>query len=126
MIKVMTLLRRHPSLTREEFLDYWLNRHAPLVRSVPEFWRHVRGYRQNHAVITLPVFGAQPSTEAPATEGYDGCAELWFDSPESLQQAVQEPAYLAIIRPDELKCFADLSQAPVLIVTEHVIAPLEG
>ena len=54
-------------------------------------------------------------------EAYDGCAELWFDSVEALQQAISEPAYLSIIRPDELICFDDLSMAPVLITTEHVV-----
>ena len=117
MIKVLTLVRRHPDLTRAAFFDYWLNHHAKLVMSTPDFWRHVRKYKQNHCLPGMALFGAEA-----AAETYDGCAELWFDSVEALGAAVNEPAYLAIIRPDELKCFDDLSNAPVLITEEHVLA----
>jgi uncharacterized protein (TIGR02118 family) len=112
MIKVMTFVRRRPGLTREEFLAYWLNHHAPLVMSVEGFWRHVRKYRQNHALDAEQVFGAA---------GFDGCAELWFDDVEGLRQAIADPGYTNIIRPDELRCFDDLSGFPVIMAVEHDI-----
>ena len=33
MIKLTFCLARLPHLTREQFQDYWLNKHAPLVAS---------------------------------------------------------------------------------------------
>jgi hypothetical protein len=49
---------------------------------------------------------------------YDGVAELWFDSLEELARAFEEPRYLDIIRPDELK-FVDVSNC-ISFITEEV------
>ncbi len=49
---------------------------------------------------------------------YDGVAELWFDNPEEIARAFEEPRYLEIIRPDELK-FVDLSNC-ISFLTEEV------
>ncbi len=57
-----------------------------------------------------------------ASSDYDGVAELWFDSVDELNKAFNEPRYLEVIRPDELK-FADLVNC-VSIVTEEI--PIHG
>lgn len=102
MLKLIVCIKRKPGLSREEFGAYWRNNHGPLVKSVPEFMRHVRKYVQCHlAEGTESLIGSIPD--------YDGVGELWFDSPETLQQAFNEPRYLEIIRPDELK-FIDLDK----------------
>ena len=36
MIKLTFCLKRKPDLTREKFRKYWLENHAPLVRSVQD------------------------------------------------------------------------------------------
>jgi uncharacterized protein (TIGR02118 family) len=99
MIKLIVCVKRKPGLTREEFSQYWREQHGPLVKSVPEFMRHVRKYGQCHLTEETAsggaLFGSVPD--------YDGVGELWFDSPETMQQAFNEPRYLEIIRPDELK-----------------------
>ena len=104
MLKLIVCVKRKPGLTREEFSAYWRDNHGPLVKSVPEFMRHVRKYVQCHLTEGTasgePLIGSIPD--------YDGVGELWFDSPEALQQAFNEPRYLEIIRPDELK-FIDLA-----------------
>ena len=110
MVKFIICVKRKAGMTHEEFSAYWRNNHGPLVRSVPEFMRHVRKYVQCHLVQgALPLGGMGE---------YDGVAELWFDSVESLTTAFNEPRYLAIIRPDELK-FADLEKS-ISFVTEEV------
>ncbi|MBI3245145.1 MAG: EthD domain-containing protein [Deltaproteobacteria bacterium] len=110
MVKFIICAKRKEGMTHEEFSAYWRNHHGPLVRSVPEFIRHVKKYVQCHLVK-----GALP---LGAAGDYDGVAELWFDSVESLTTAFNEPRYLAIIRPDELT-FADLSKS-ISFVTEEV------
>ena len=49
MIAIKFCLRRLPALTLSEFQDYWLNQHAPLVRSVAETLG-IRRYVQSHAL----------------------------------------------------------------------------
>lgn len=95
MVKLIICAARRADITREEFDSYWRDKHGPLVKSVAEFARHVRKYAQCHVVGSNTPFGAAGS--------YDGIAELWFDSAEEAETAFNEPRYLEIIRPDELK-----------------------
>jgi uncharacterized protein (TIGR02118 family) len=114
MVKLIVCARRKAGITHDEFGRYWRENHGPLVKSVPEFIRHVRRYVQCHIVSHAVPLGASAD--------YDGVAELWFDSVEELNRAFTEPRYLEIIRPDELK-FADLATC-VSLVTEEV--PIHG
>lgn len=114
MVKLIACAKRKPGITREEFSRYWRDNHGPLVRSVPEFIRHVRKYVQCHIV---------PSPAPLRTNAeIDGIAELWFDSLSELNQAFNEPRYLEIIRPDERK-FVDLKNS-FSFITEEV--PIHG
>src|SRR5437879_2092832 len=88
MVKLIICAKRKTWMTRKEFDAYWQNQHGPLVKSVPEFMRHVRKYVQCHIVEnSVPLGVAAP---------YDGVAELWFDSAEEIAQAFNEPRYLEI------------------------------
>jgi uncharacterized protein (TIGR02118 family) len=118
MIKMIAFVRRHPSMTRPQFFDYWLNKHSPLVRSVPSFWQYVRGYRQNHSIQNFEFYA---SKEGDKNSNFDGAGEMWFDSIEDLKKAIVEPEYLSIIRPDELKCFDDPATVPMILAVEHII-----
>ena len=110
MVKYIICARRKSGMTRAEFSDYWRNHHGPLVRSVPEFMQHVRKYVQCHLVAGAPPLGVAGA--------YDGVAELWFDSAEEIERAFEEPRYLEIIRPDELK-FVDVTGC-ISFITEEV------
>lgn len=109
MVKYTICVKRKAGLTWDEFDTYWRNHHGTVVKSVPEFMRHVRKYVQCHLVKGAMPFGAAGA--------YDGIAELWFDSVEELQAAFNEPRYLAIIRPDELK-FVELEKCMSFITEE--------
>jgi uncharacterized protein (TIGR02118 family) len=110
MVKLIICATRKAGLSREQFSAYWRNQHGPLVRSVPEFARHVRKYVQCHWAGDAVPFGIAGD--------YDGVAELWFDSVEDCARAFREPKYLEIIRPDELK-FVDGSKCISFITDEH-------
>jgi hypothetical protein len=47
MIKLVFCGRRRNDLSEEEFYDYWLNKHAPLVESKVSALR-IRRYVQSH------------------------------------------------------------------------------
>jgi uncharacterized protein (TIGR02118 family) len=117
MVKFVGCLRRKPEMTAAEFHHYWKDTHGPLVKSVPEFFRHVRKYVQGHTVSD-PVPGFPPQASPP----FDGIAELWFDSVADIGKAFAEPRYLAIIRPDEQK-FLDLPNCSIFVVDE---VPMHG
>ena len=74
MIKVMVLLRRPQSWTRERFHRWWLDEHVPYVKVLPG----LRKYR---------VCLVTGSTSHEGREPWDGMAELWFDSRAALDAA---------------------------------------
>ena len=69
MVKVHIWFRKKDGMSTEEFQDYWLSRHAPIVR---DGYEHLKGYVVN--VVTRVPEGQ----EAP----YDGVAELSWDDRE--------------------------------------------
>jgi uncharacterized protein (TIGR02118 family) len=88
MVKLVFCLTRLPHLSREEFQSYWRERHGPLVRESAK----ALGIRRDVQVHTLDT----PVNEAlrrgrGGPEGYDGVAELWFDSLDALVAAGATP-----------------------------------
>ncbi len=118
MIKLTFCLVRLPHLTREAFQAYWFEKHAPLVASVRETLR-IRRYVQLHS---LPADISEPlrSTRG-GPEGFDGVAQLWWDSFDDL--AREDPAAAKagrLLLEDERK-FIDLAKSPLWWGEEKVI-----
>ncbi|MFC3067747.1 EthD domain-containing protein [Phenylobacterium soli] len=120
MIKLTFCLTRLPHLSREEFQDYWLNKHGPLVASVAETLQ-IRRYAQLHSAGPELSAGIRESRNAPPE--YDGVAELWFDSLEAIiangQKSEAQKAG-ALLLEDEKK-FIDLEKSPLWWGEEKVI-----
>ncbi|MFM9915766.1 MAG: EthD family reductase [Rhizobacter sp.] len=68
MFKAIILLTRRADMSREDFADWWLKRHAPLARQLP-------GLRK----LTFNLVNADA--------GIDGVSELWFDSHAAFESA---------------------------------------
>lgn len=120
MIKITFCLRRKPGLSKEEFYDYWLNRHGPLVRAHQEALRMVR-YVQLHAIDTVLSEPMRKVRNAP--EPYDGVAELWWRSRDDLLASLDDPEARKagrILVEDEAK-FIDLENSPLWFGEEHVV-----
>ena len=116
MITLIVFTVRRPDLNYKEFSEYWIDRHAPLVKSVPEFMRHVRKYVQHHRAS-----GDELGTPFGNSPDYDGVCEIWFDSRATMKAAFEEPRYLEIIRPDE-QLFLDVGRCLSFIGDEHIMA----
>src|SRR5438445_684311 len=58
MIAMIACAKRKAGMSLAEFNQYWIEEHAPLVRSVPEFMRHVRKYVQFHCDPQGPAGGS--------------------------------------------------------------------
>ncbi|MDZ4865927.1 MAG: EthD domain-containing protein [Alphaproteobacteria bacterium] len=120
MIKLTFCLVRLPHLTREAFQDYWLHKHAPLVKS-HQATLGIQRYVQLHS------FDPTLSTDIRASRGgpdqYDGVAQLWWTSFEDLAKHLSGPdaaeAGRALLE-DEQK-FIDLSKSPLWWGEERVV-----
>ena len=120
MIKITFCLRRLPSLTQAQFLDYWHRNHAPLVQSHAAALR-IRRYIQLVPIETELSAPMQKARGAPPA--YDGVAELWFDSLEALAENGRRPevqAAGALLLEDERR-FIDLPKSPLWWGQERVV-----
>ncbi len=111
MIKLAFCLKRLPALTPMEFRDYWFDRHAPLVTKHREVLR-IRRYVQMHMTDTAMNAAMRASRGGP--EGYDGVAELWWDSIDDIATNDSPEARAAALEllEDERK-FIDLARSPL-------------
>lgn len=121
MIKVTFCLHRLPSLSREEFFDYWFNQHAPLVRRQREALR-MRRYVQCHTVET-PLNAAMARPRGAPAEIYDGYAQVWWESEEVLRAVMDsaEGREAGRILIEDEKKFVDLGRSPIWFGEERPI-----
>ena len=120
MIKLTFCLVRLPNLSREAFQNYWYGTHAPLVASVAETLQ-IRRYVQMHSLPAEASAGIRASRDAPPE--FDGVAELWFDSLESLAENGARPEAQAagrLLLEDERR-FIDLPKSPLWWGEEHEV-----
>ena len=118
MIKLIMCLCRHPDITREEFQDYWLNKHGPFFQKNAAVMRSKR-YVQSHTIDT-PLNEGMRSSRGMLPE-FDGVAEVWFESEEELMAAMGTPEMQelsAALLEDESK-FVDHARSSAFIVREH-------
>ncbi len=124
MIKVIGLIKRKPGISRQEFLRHWKEDHGPLVMSIPQLARHIRKYVQVHRV-SVPALDAQErygQTALPAE--YDGAVEMWFDSPEEMQNAfavLADPVICRRLREDEDSFIDNSASLSVMVGEEFTI-----
>lgn len=81
-------LTRHPDMTRAEFRDYWLNQHGPFFMKNADAMG-AKKYVQSHILDTPLNEGLR--TSRGMQPGYDGAAEVWFESEETLLAGMSSP-----------------------------------
>jgi uncharacterized protein (TIGR02118 family) len=120
VIKLVFCLRRLPALTREDFQRYWYGTHAPLVRRHAAALR-IRRYVQVHTLDDPLQDVLRASRGGP--EGYDGVAELWWDSRADLEAATREPAgqAAALALLEDERRFIDLARSPLFVAEERAV-----
>ncbi|RLB51691.1 MAG: ethyl tert-butyl ether degradation protein EthD [Deltaproteobacteria bacterium] len=118
MIKFVMCLTRHPSLTRDEFREYWKEKHGPFFMSHADSMG-ARKYVQSYTLDTPLNEGLR--TSRGMLPEYDGVAEVWFDSEEALIAGMSSPEGQelgAALLEDEGN-FIDHSKSSAFIVEEH-------
>ena len=112
MYKITILLTRRSDLSHEEFVNYWTQKHTPLLAELPGDEVTVRRYVQ-----LLPTDDSIPGFEtAPA----DGVAELWVDKVADAAKWFTSETYTTVVAADEAN-FLDRSKTQVLYATEQII-----
>lgn len=125
MIKLTFCLHRKSGFSLEEFQDYWLNKHAPLVKSHAKTLR-IQRYVQTHsseAALSDGVRKPRAGGLDKAPEIFDGVAQLWFTSFENMAASLKDPAAIKAgkaLLEDEAK-FIDLARSPLWFGEEHEI-----
>ena len=122
MIKMIFCVKRRQDMPADEFYDYWLNQHGPLVRSRADEL-NIRRYVQSHTVIAGLGGAVSDARGMRQTEGYDGVAELWWDSVELMQEATASAAGQDanhVLLEDERK-FIDLEASTIFFTEEHEV-----
>lgn len=119
MIRLIFVLRRTPSMSREQFQKYWHEVHGPLVAKHATTLSILR-YVQDHTLddpMNEQMAGARGGMETP----YDGVAELWWTARDALAAGVGSSAAQAAAKElveDEAK-FIDLPNSPLWLAYEY-------
>jgi len=114
VIELTFCMHRLPHLSHLEFVGYWHDWHAPLMRRHQAVLR-VRRYVQLCAAQSRLNARVAESRGGPAP--FDGIAEVWYESWEDFSAAASDPAARAAMREllQDEKRFIDLARSPVWI-----------
>ena len=117
MIKLSFCLTRKDHLSRQEFQNYWINNHAPLVQSVSKDLK-ILTYHQIHCQDFDFLSGARMArvTQGALPHDYDGIAELCWESWEVFKRlSDDQEAQKAgkILLEDEAK-FINFDKSPLM------------
>ena len=118
MVKLVMCLCRRSGMSREQFQDYWLNKHGPFFTKNADAMR-AKKYVQSHTLKT-PLNDGMRNSRGMLPE-YDGVAEVWFEYEEDLMEAMSSPegqTLSAALLEDEGN-FVDHSKSCAFIVREH-------
>lgn len=115
MLKFTFLIRKVDGMTREAFVSYHRNNHAPLFMSHPEAGKYVKKYVVSHP---LEIAGF------PAPE-YDAVTDIYFSSLEDFHTFFANEYYKEHIQPDEPTFFKSV-EFVTLVTDEKVVVDNTG
>lgn len=105
MITAITLLRRKPGLSTDDFQAHWRTKHAAVIETLPGIER----YTQSHPIREQVGQSIPP---------WDGVAELWARDSQAFRDIGASQAYGVVQRDEEN--FLDRS-ATALVLTEALL-----
>jgi uncharacterized protein (TIGR02118 family) len=106
LVKLVYCICRKPGLSREAFIRYWAEVHAPIGARIPGLRRLEHSYS-----IMAPADRRPPD--------YDGMAELWFDDLAALLKARESEEWAAATA-DEVN-FLDPTRSAYFVSEERRI-----
>lgn len=109
-IKRISLVKRKPGMSREEFCRYWKEVHGPIALKLPGLLRYV----QSHTLPSMYANGEPP---------FDGAAQVWFSDHAALERAFTSKEYLEEARPDGAKFIAPDGVVGLMVEENRVVWP---
>jgi hypothetical protein len=113
MLKLIAMIRRKPGLTRQQFVDYYENRHVPFVTGVNG--KYLLEYKRNYVQEEL-------TTSIDRTfDGYDVITEVWLENREALAgllAMMSQPPWAAELTADEDN-FVDRPSMRMFVTEEY-------
>lgn len=121
MIKLVYCLRRMPHLTRDEFQKYWRETHGPLVRERARTLG-IKRYVQVHT-LDSPLNAALAASRGISEEPFDGVAELWWESPDTLSAsaATEEGRQAGRELLEDERNFIDFERSVIFVAEENPV-----
>ena len=113
MIKCIAMLKRRPDLTREQFIEYYETKHAPLIVSLLP---GIVDYRRNF----VEAEGAFPAEDGTPID-FDVVTEIWLADRDAHQRFITtatDPEIARIIGEDEAQ-MCDRTANRMVVVEEH-------
>ncbi len=110
-LKLVAMLKRHPDLSYEQFVEHWRDHHGPLIRNTPGIAQHIQRYEQHTRHDPGPWGGSA---------GIDGVAIQWFADWDAWQGFLAAPEYAELIAPDEAR-FLDVGSVSFIICDEPTV-----
>ena len=117
MVKFIMCITRHPSMTRADFKDYWMNKHGPFfMRNADAIG--AKKYIQSHTLETPLNEGLRASRGM--RQEYDGVAEVWFESEQAMLDGMNSPEgqKLGAALLEDERNFIDHAKSSAFIVRE--------
>ena len=104
MAKMIFFLTRRDGLTRDETVEHWTGeQHRSVVWKIPGLTRWVQ-----NSILSAP--GEPPC---------DAVGELWFESDQTLQQALTSPEWATAV--EDAGRFLDLNKSGLVVVEEQPV-----
>lgn len=89
-VTMVSLMRRNPLMTRDEFVAHWLDRHAPLAKR-----RHIGLVDYRQWVVTETLTAETPPIDGVALLGFASRSDFetkFFDSDEGVAEIMEDVA----------------------------------
>jgi hypothetical protein len=115
MVKYVSFVRKKANMSRAEFERRWLGGHASIVKRFPKLRRYSITFIQDGPeTFTHTNLDFGDSVPVPADlAGWDGYAELWFDSLEDLKAAKESEVWSVESAADRDTFIGEFINAPV-------------
>lgn len=117
-VNAVSLLRRNPAMTREQFLRHWAEVHMPISLRYHPQWRYVR-----NPVVRTVTGGTSRAPDAIAEEGFASPGDL-VDPMRFYGVDDGSPETLAINKKivfDDVPVFLDIASTATFVTEEHVL-----
>jgi|AntAceMinimDraft_1070359.scaffolds.fasta_scaffold101045_2 uncharacterized protein (TIGR02118 family) len=123
MIKMIFCVTRLKTISEADFYKYWRDEHASLVTSKAQDLG-IKRYVQSHT--KQPKLGHDiSSARGMKQQGFDGVAELWWDSFAAFDAVLASEigaAAGALLAEDEAR-FIDMAASTIFFTEEHEVIP---